>query len=267
MNNMKILAIGAVSLACAAPAHASSSAWQPSEGGQIRLVTSGKPDADGRISGVLEIQLKPGWKTYWRDPGGSGVPPQIDVAASANVSAAELSFPAPQRHDDGYGKWAGYDRSVALPVVFTLAAPNDTAGIDANVFLGMCQDICIPVQARLKLDAATDPGNPDDAAVVEAGFAALPSPASAGFGVTTLPGDPDTLVVEAAAPGDPASVDFFVAGEDGYMFAAPSRSERDGKIIFNARILARPADRPGGAGLHYTLTGASGAVQGVLPYP
>ena len=36
----------------------------------------------------------------------------------------QLLFPPPQRHDDGYGKWAGYDYPVSLPVTFTLAAPR-----------------------------------------------------------------------------------------------------------------------------------------------
>ena len=44
-------------------------------------------------TGVLDIDLKPGWKTYWRDPGDAGVPPQLDVSASTNVAGAELRFP------------------------------------------------------------------------------------------------------------------------------------------------------------------------------
>ena len=48
----------------------------------MRLVTTGSRDADGRLEGILDIELKPGWKTYWRDPGDAGVPPTIDVSAS-----------------------------------------------------------------------------------------------------------------------------------------------------------------------------------------
>ena len=91
----------------------------------MRLVTSGKADEAGRIQGVLDIELKPGWKTYWRDPGDAGVPPQIDVSASTNITDAAFSFPPPQRHDDGYGKWAGYNHPVSLPVTFTLSSPRD----------------------------------------------------------------------------------------------------------------------------------------------
>ncbi len=64
---------------------------------------------------MLEIDLKPGWKTYWRDPGDAGVPPTLDASASSNIASAELSFPAPQRFDDGFAIWAGYKEPVGIP--------------------------------------------------------------------------------------------------------------------------------------------------------
>jgi DsbC/DsbD-like thiol-disulfide interchange protein len=268
MQSLRILATGvAAMLAAALPASASSSTWHDSEGGRIRLVTSGQPDQAGRLHGVLDIVLKPGWKTYWRDPGDSGVPPQFDVSASTNVSHASLSFPAPRRHADSYGLWSGYDHSVSLPVVFTLTSPGSATAIDAHVFLGVCETICIPVQATLTVDPASDPDNVDDAALVKAAFAALPAMPDAGFEARPLPGDHETLMVEAVAPGDPTSVDFFVAGGDAYMFGPPVRSENNGKVTFKVPILDRPTATPTGGGLHYTLTSAGGAVQGLLPYP
>lgn len=249
------------------PAAASSSTWFQAEGGQVRLVTTGAPDKDGRLQGALEIMLKPGWKTYWRDPGDSGVPPQLDVAASTNIAGAQMSFPAPQRHDDGYGKWAGYDRPVALPVVFTLAEPDKQATIDADIFLGMCETICIPVQTRLSVDPASSADDAADAEAVKAAVAALPGEANADFGITALPGDHETLMVEAHLPGDASAADFFVAGADDYMFGAPRRSVDNGKITFSVPILDRPSTKPTGSGLHYTLTGSTGAVAGLLPYP
>ncbi|TGQ63644.1 hypothetical protein EN829_030690 [Mesorhizobium sp. M00.F.Ca.ET.186.01.1.1] len=268
MQSLKILLLGAaIGSGIALPAAASSSAWYSSEGGKVRLVTSGKPDSAGRIQGVLDIALKPGWKTYWRDPGDAGVPPQLDISASTNVADARLSFPAPQRHDDGYGKWAGYNQPVSLPVVFTLSSARDAAIIDADVFLGICETICIPVQTRLTVDPGSDPDNAEDAELVKRSFAALPGPAKPDFGINVLPGDHESLVVEASFPGDPAAADFFVAGEHDYMFGSPSRSEKDGKLIFTVPILDRPSTTPTDGGLHYTLTSSAGAVEGLLPFP
>ncbi|RUX21351.1 hypothetical protein EOA27_06205, partial [Mesorhizobium sp. M2A.F.Ca.ET.037.01.1.1] len=87
MRYMKILVLGIVfGWATGLPAEASSSIWYNSEGGKVRLVTTGKPDEAGKIRGVLDIALKPGWKTYWRDPGDAGVPPQLDISGSTNIA-------------------------------------------------------------------------------------------------------------------------------------------------------------------------------------
>ncbi|MCP9231596.1 hypothetical protein NMG46_15235 [Mesorhizobium sp. LMG 17147] len=268
MQSLKILLlVVAIGSATGLPASASSSAWYNSEGGRVRLVTSGKADEAGRLQGVLDIALKPGWKTYWRDPGDAGVPPQIDVSASTNIADATLLFPPPQRHDDGYGKWAGYDHPVSLPVTFTLATPGQPAVIDADIFLGICETICIPVQTRLTVDPGADPDNAEDAALVKAGLATLPATATPDFGINVLPGDHETLIVEASVPGSPEGADFFVAGERDYMFGAPARSVKDGKLIFTVPILDRPSTTPTDGGLHYTLTSAAGAVEGLLPFP
>ena len=267
MRNVPILAGAAALLAAVLPAAASSSGWHDSEGGRLRLVTSGRPDAQGRLHGALDIALKPGWKTYWRDPGDNGVPPQLNIDGSTNVSGAEMAFPPPRRHDDGYGQWAGYDRPVSLPVTFTLARPDARAVIDAHVFIGLCETICIPVQAKLEVDPAADPDNGADAQVVKAALAALPAEARPGF--RAVPGDSDheTLVVQADVPGSASAVDFFIAGADDYMFGAPVRGEKDGKLVFSVPILDRPSTTPTDGGLHYTLTSSAGAVRGLLPYP
>ncbi|AZN98648.1 hypothetical protein EJ066_16575 [Mesorhizobium sp. M9A.F.Ca.ET.002.03.1.2] len=268
MQSLKIMLLSAaVGLGTGLPAAASSSLWYDSEGGRVRLVTSGQPDEAGRIHGVLDIALKPGWKTYWRDPGDAGVPPQLDISASTNIANATFSFPPPQRHDDGYGKWAGYDHPVSLPVTFTLSAPNEPAVIDADIFLGICETICIPVQTKLTVDPGADPDNVEDAALVKAARATLPAPARPDFGINILPGDLETLIVEANFPGNPEAADFFVAGERDYMFGVPARSEKDGKLVFTVPILDRPTTTPTDGGLYYTLTTADGAVEGLLPFP
>src|SRR5262249_40519998 len=110
-----------------APALASSSDWYDAEGGRIRLVTVGMPNDKGVLQGALQIDLKPGWKTYWIDPGDAGVPPSIDVSPSQNIASADMSFPAPHRFDDGFAVWAGYNEPVTFPVTFTLSDPKQSA--------------------------------------------------------------------------------------------------------------------------------------------
>jgi DsbC/DsbD-like thiol-disulfide interchange protein len=253
--------------ASAQPALASSSDWFSAAGGNVRLVTSGGPDENGVVQGALEIDLKPGWKTYWVDPGDAGVPPTIDVSASGNIASAEMSFPAPHRFDDGFTKWAGYKQPVSFPITFTLADPGVPGSIDADIFLGVCETICIPVQATLTLDTASDPDNADDAAVVRAAFDALPGPAQPDFGARMVAGGKDEVLVEAAFPGEPEAVDFFLAGSDGFQFGPPERRIEGERLLFSVPILQRPGKAPDKGGLHYTLVTEAGAVSGILPFP
>lgn len=264
---LSAIVISLVSLGHAAPALASSSAWFETTGGRVRLVTTGQPDDDGVIQGALQIDLAPGWKTYWLDPGDAGVPPSLDVAKSTNLASAQMSFPPPHRYDDGVAKWAGYSQPVSFPVAFTVAERGKPALIDAQVFLGVCETICVPLQATLTLDTASDPDNADDAADVQAALDALPGPEQPDFGVTLLPGGKDELLVEAAFPGDAASVELFIAGSDGYLFAPPVSRLEGGRLVFSVPILERPDTTPASGGLHYTLVTEAGAVAGILPYP
>lgn len=247
------------------PARSSSSEWIEAEGARVRLVTTGLPDEQGNLEGALEILLAPGWKTYWRDPGETGVPPSLDLDASNNLAGATFSFPAPHRFKDDYATWAGYKEPVALPVRLTLE--NPTAPISANIFLGVCETICIPVQGAFQLDPAHDPESVDDAALVEAAQAQLPGPAGPDLGASIVETSPDRIIVEATLPAGTDAVDLFVSGEDGYVLGTPERIEEDGSTRFSIALIDRPASPPAAGGLPYTLVTAAGAVEGLLPYP
>ena len=203
----------------------------------MRLVTTGMPDTDGSFTGMLDIMLKPGWKTYWRDPGDAGVPPSLDVSRSANIASAELSFPAPARHDEGDFTWAGYDGTGRLARdLHWRKDPAQPVTLDADVFLGICQTICIPVKAEFQLDPAHDATNPDDAEAVKAAQAALPSPASPAFGATVTGRSGPTLTIAAKVPGDPTTADIFLASGGTFTFGTPKRSVKDGQLEFTVEI-------------------------------
>jgi DsbC/DsbD-like thiol-disulfide interchange protein len=152
-------------------------------------------------------------------------------------------------------------------VAFTLTDPKQPAAIEAKVFLGICETICVPVQATFSLDPASDPDNADDAAIVQAALDALPGPEQPDFGATLVKGGKDEVLVEAQFAGEPSSVDFFLAGADGYQFGPPARREDGEHLLFSVPILERPDAVPTQGALHYTLVTEPGAVSGTLPYP
>ena len=141
------------------------------------------------------------------------------------------------------------------------------ATVDAKVFLGICETICVPLQANLHVDTASDADNADDAATVQAAFDALPGPEQPDFGVTVIGGGKDEVVVEAAYPGEPNAVDFFLAGSAGYLFGPPKRRLHGEQLVFSVPIIERPDKAPDTGGLQYTLVSQGGAVSGTLPYP
>jgi DsbC/DsbD-like thiol-disulfide interchange protein len=266
----RIAIVAALLVLGTAAGNAASSTWHEAAGARVRLVTVGQPDADGKLRGAVQIDLQPGWKTYWRDPGGSGVPPVFDLPASGGWASALLDFPAPQRHNDESGSWAGYDYPVSLPVTLTAEPGQKPTSIEGSVFLGVCEKICVPLQAPIsvKLDMTATP--PDETAVVEAAWAALPAPATEVFGVTasSLINDPATgVIVSGTAKAQAEASDFFLAGEDGYLFGDTTFEQLNDQIKFSVKIITQPKTKPTGAGLHYTLVTKQGAAAGTIPYP
>src|SRR6476661_4306539 len=79
------------------------SPWDNDIRSAARLIAGNARDELGArvFRAGVEIKLEPGWKTYWRYPGDSGVPPTFDFSASDNVKEATVLFPAPVRFPDG----------------------------------------------------------------------------------------------------------------------------------------------------------------------
>ena len=258
----------ALPLFLATPALSASSQWQQSEGGAVRIVTSGLPDAGGRLKGALEIELKPGWKTYWRNPGAAGIPPQLDVSRSTHVSAVDMQFPPPQRIQDGDVTWAGYKHSVSLPVTFTMDRPDAVALIDADVFLGICETICIPFQASFLFDPGADADNAADALAVERAFAHLPDPAGAGFGITHISRSADALTLTASLPEGAQSPLLFIDHSLSRHLGTPILAEQKNETAnFVVEIFDDAGGKLEGSALIYTLTAGEKAVMGESEIP
>ena len=69
------------------------------------------------LLGGIALQLDPGWKTYWRTSGDSGVPPRFDFSKSDNIEAVTVLWPAPMKFDDGAGGISlGYHDQIVLPL-------------------------------------------------------------------------------------------------------------------------------------------------------
>jgi thiol:disulfide interchange protein len=132
---------------------------------------------------ALRIELDPGWHTYWRNPGDSGLPGAMTWAMPTAVTAGEIQWPAPKRIPYGPLMNFGFDDLVILPMPITISAeaPAQTLTIDAVGDWLVCAEICIPDRGEFRVSLAVDPSQPaqrsSDAAEIEAALAGLPKPA------------------------------------------------------------------------------------------
>lgn len=170
--------------------------------------------ASGSRMTALQVDLAPGWKTYWRSPGEGGIPPVFDWSKSVNIQRVSLHWPNPQVFDQLGLQSIGYKHQLILPMEFIPARPDAPITIDATVQIGVCEDICLPVSRAIQAELPETGGvqNPailaalDDRPLtaIEAGLRAISCrirPIADGVQVTAtldLPGTPEAVVFEGA---------------------------------------------------------------------
>jgi DsbC/DsbD-like thiol-disulfide interchange protein len=217
----------------------------------------------------IELQLDPGWKTYWRYPGDSGAPPTFDFSGSDNVAAVTVEWPAPHRFPDGSGgNSIGYVGHVILPLrVFQKDAGKPTA-LRLKLAYDVCANMCVPADASLELALS---GNGAEVAAIETEAARVPRPVAAGpgkgLGVISAHREPggahDRIVVEVTAPTD-ATVDLFAEGPTpDWSLPLPEPAGSDGerrRFTFDLDGLPPGADAKG-ATLTFTLIAGDRAIE------
>ncbi len=107
--------------------------------------------ADGSLRAGIEIRLEPGWKTYWTNPGASGMAPRFDWSGSENLADARVLWPAPKSFMDGKSESAGYSGTVVLPVVVRPREAGKQVDLKLTLDIGLCKELCVPARAELAL--------------------------------------------------------------------------------------------------------------------
>ena len=237
------------------------SPWQRDGHSAVRLLAGSRSGAV--LLGGIAFQLQPGWKTYWRSPGDSGVPPRFDFSKSENIEAVTVLWPAPVKFDDGAGGSSmGYHDQVVLPLRIVAKNTDKPVTLRAAVNYAICDKLCVPVEADVEL-AFTSVASTEDGAL----FAALdtvPKPANVG--------DPNPLtirdvkregksavLVDVVAPSEAANISLFVEGPTpDWALPVPKLLEHSppGVKRFTFELDGLPPDtNPEGAALKLTLVG------------
>jgi DsbC/DsbD-like thiol-disulfide interchange protein len=236
------------------------SPWQRDGPSAVRLLAGSRSGAV--LLGGIAFQLEPGWKTYWRNPGDSGVPPRFDFSKSENIEAVTVLWPAPTKFDDGAGGHSmGYHNQVVLPLRIVAKSVDKPVTLRADINYAVCEKLCIPVQANAEL-AITSVASTEDSTL----FAALdtvPKPANIGdpnpLTIRDVKRDGKSAVLVDVVSPDAREVSLFVEGPTpDWALPVPKLLEHSPpgvkRFAFALDGLPPGAD-PAGAALKLTLVG------------
>jgi DsbC/DsbD-like thiol-disulfide interchange protein len=101
----------------------------------------------------FRLEMEPGWHTYWRNPGDSGLPTSVQWELPEGFTAGELQWPRPIRFATGPLVSYGYEHEVLHPVEIRVPASLEAGDVHLAARLSWleCQDVCLPGKAQLTL--------------------------------------------------------------------------------------------------------------------
>lgn len=257
-------------LSVAAPAYAAdASAWDGTQRSAMRLIAGGHSDGGATLRAGIELRLAPGWKTYWRYPGDSGIPPRFDFSKSRNVKSVTVRWPAPQRLADESGTSIGYKHDLIFPLDVVPEDRGKPVTLSLAIDYGVCEKICVPVDAKAELTIAGKPSAHD--ALIAAADARVPKPAVLGqdgaLSIRAVKREGSRIVVDVAYPlGE--RVDLFAEGPTAdwaLPVPTPAPGAPDGLQRFTFELDGLPRDtKPDGATLLLTAVAGERAIE--VPY-
>jgi DsbC/DsbD-like thiol-disulfide interchange protein/cytochrome c biogenesis protein CcdA len=143
--------------------------WQVDAKGQRAFVT--QPDNNSYVTATLiadtsaiqvgkpfhlgvELSAKPGWHTYYKDPGEAGMPTKIEWTLPDGFVAKQVKWEKPIRFDEGGIITFGYLNKTLISTEFEPPGgleTDKTFTFKANVKWLSCRELCVPGGTQLTL--------------------------------------------------------------------------------------------------------------------
>jgi thiol:disulfide interchange protein DsbD len=228
---------------------------------KARLVSEVSTVAPGQSFWVaLELNIRDGWHTYWRNPGDSGQATSIKWQLPPGFTAGDIVWTTPHRFElpplvnYGYAKHAVHLVNITAPRDLKAGAP---VVLSAKASWLVCSDVCIPedadLQLKLPVNGEAGGADPADAALFAGARAELPSPQ---FAATTARVQNGHLVISLGKEWGTTlpqitSLAFFPYDDGGIEYAAPQAMTRGKDAV---ELALKLGDRPP----------KSGTIRGVL---
>ena len=209
-------------------------------------ILPGWVESNGQRLAALRLELAPGWHTYFRIPGDSGLAPVFDWSESQNLGGLRAIWPAPQVFEqNGYVSF-GYEDELILPLEITPATPGRPVALMGRLEIGVCRDTCVPAEVSVAA-ALRGEGAPD--ARIRRSLEQRADPAAeAGLSRATCHLEPAArgarLVLRATLPALGSREHLVIDPPEGGMRVASTRSWREGNDLVAEVALRSPQGAP-----------------------
>jgi thiol:disulfide interchange protein len=234
---MRALKFCLFALLLASPgAFALSGSVAATENVKARLVSEVSSVGPGQVFWIaLELDIRDGWHTYWRNPGDSGEATSLAWQLPPGFTAGDIVWTTPHRFDVaplvnyGYAKHADHLVQITAPKDLKAGAPVTLA---AKATWLVCSDVCIPesqdLQLKMPVSAQPGPIDPAEASLFTTARSELPT---AQLAATSARIQGDQLIVTlgkewGATLSQIKSLAFFPYADGGIEYSAPQTLTR-----------------------------------------
>jgi len=129
----------------------------------------------------LKLTHQPDWHTYWRNPGDSGLPTQIELNLPKGITAGEVQWPLPLKLKAGSLTNYGFEKTVLLAVPLTVSkqfkpTADPSLEIKAHANWLVCKLECIPQEGDFSIRIPLNSSLAAHTAAFEAVLAEQPQP-------------------------------------------------------------------------------------------
>jgi len=261
------LAACTIAISGTAALAADESPWSNDIRSGVRLIGGANSKDDVALHAGIEIKMQPGWKTYWRYPGDSGVPPRFDFSGSENLKDAKVLFPAPHLFTDETGRSLGYKNSAIFPLVIAPQQPGKPVRLRMKIDYAVCEKLCVPAQGSAELTLGSG-GSARNADLIAAEIRVPKVVAATQIGLTARrvnAGPKPMVAVDLAAPAG-QMVELYVEGptpEWALPIPAPAQGAPTGRVHFTFELDGLPpgVDPKGKFDLTFTVVTGERALE------
>ena len=167
-----LIALAGVLLA-GLPARAETRVKTPNVEAEL-IAEHGSVQPGGSLWVALRLKIRPGWHTYWRNPGDAGEPPRITWTLPAGYAAGPIVWMAPRHHR--YGPLMNYGYKGEVMYLTRISAPKDAkpgtvVTLKSHALWLVCEDICVPEEGKFALPVFVAKGAPPPNVEHKAAFA------------------------------------------------------------------------------------------------